>query len=120
MSTKIANDPRGAVECGIVRRQSFGIARGESRDSLLARGEPIGHEQGAPLVDRPEVGDGALDNLQAMAREAEIANYLGIEQAHRVRGDRIAKAGVEFFRHGGAPDDGVLLEHHDLRPAAAK
>ena len=87
--------------------------------ALLPVGEAVGHEQAARCVDRPEVRDRPLDDAQAMAAEFQIADHFRIEQAHRVRRDRVAKSRRERLGHGGAADHVVGFEHDHAaaRPA---
>ena len=78
----------------------------------------VGHQQRAPLVHRPEVGDGPLDDLQAMPRELEIGDHDGVQQAHRVGGDRVAEARMELLGDGRPADHRVLFEHDDAQAGA--
>ena len=55
-----------------------------------------------------------------MLGEPQIGDDLGIEQGHRVGGDRIAEAGMELFRHGRAADDGRRSSTITLSPAIAR
>ena len=53
----------------------------------------------------------ALDDLQPVRMQIKITDHFWREEAHRVGGDRIAKAGREFFSHRRAADDSALLVH---------
>ena len=47
-------------------------------------------------------------------------DHLGLEQADRVAGDRIAEAGMELLGHRRAADDVAPLEHAHLEPGAGE
>ena len=70
------------------------------------------------LIHRPEVRNRPLDDFEAVAGQLQVADDLGIEQAHRVGGDGIAKAGVEFLGEGGPAYAGILFEHDDAKAGA--
>ena len=111
---EIAQHVGRAFERRVVGRQALGVARRElARWPRWRAGEAVGHQQRAVLVDGPEVGGRALDDREAVPRELEVADDLRIEQAHRVGGDRVAKAGMELLGDGRAADDVVLFEHDD-------
>ncbi len=55
-----------------------------------------------------------------MPRQFEIGDDSRIEQAHRVRGDRIRKTGRELFGYRCAADDGILFQNDDRQPSACE
>ncbi len=110
---EIAQHGRRPFERRIVGGQTLGISRRELGNRPLPRREPVGHEQCAPRVDRPEVGGRSLHDPETVPRKIEIGNDLGIEQAHRVGGHRVAEPGVELLRHRRAAHDVVLFEDDD-------
>ena len=112
---EVAQHVGGALEHGVVGREPFGIARRELGDRGLPLGQATAHQEIARVVHRPEVRRRTLDDLEAVLGQLEIGDDLRIEQAHRVGGDRVAKAGVEFLGHRRAADDVVLLQHDDLQ-----
>ena len=50
-----------------------------------------------------------------MAVQVEIGDDFGIEQRHRVGGDGISEAGMEFLGDGGAAQDMPAFEYRDLQ-----
>ena len=102
------------LEPRLIGVEPVGIARGKLRD-LLARA-PAADFEIAPVIERQEIRDLALDDAQAVLGKPQIGDHLRVEQRDRVGGDRIAEARMEFFRHRGAADDGTPLQHHDLQP----
>src|SRR4029077_13480942 len=53
---------------------------------------------------------------EAVARELEVADDLGIEERDRVGGDRVAKSRVKLCGDRRAADDSAPLEHDHLEP----
>ncbi len=76
---------------------------------------PPPRQEVTPVVGWQEIREPALDDTQAVLRELQIPDHLGIEQRHRVRRHRVAKARMEFFRHRRATDDVTPFEHDDLQ-----
>ncbi len=113
---EIAQNVRGALEHGVVLRQTLGVAHRELRDRRLPFGEAAAHQQIARVIDRPEIRRRPLDDPQPVLGELEIGDHFRIEQAHRIGGDRIAETGVKLLRHRRAANDIVLLEHDDIEP----
>src|SRR5262249_31843068 len=58
------------------------------------------------------------EDLEAMARQIEVADDLGPEQRHDVGADGKAEAGKHFFGDGGAAEDVAPLEDQHLAPGA--
>jgi hypothetical protein len=52
--------------------------------------------------------------------QVEVVDHLRIEQAHRVGGDRVAKAGEEFLCDRSTADHGPALDHFDLQAGHAE
>ena len=106
------------VKHGVIGRQRFGVAIGELGEFGLGALQPAAQLQVAGLVDRQEVGDRPLDNAQAVAVQAHVGDHLRIEQADRVAGHRVAKAGMEFLGHRRAADHrpGLADRHLQARP----
>src|SRR6185369_15491562 len=50
---------------------------------------------------------------EPMLGKPQIADYLGVEEAHGVARRGIAKAGVKLLGHCGAAQHGAALEHAD-------
>ncbi len=59
-------------------------------------------------------------DVQAVARQVELADDLGSQQAHHVREHREAKAGKDFFAHGCPADALATLEHQHSLSRAGK
>ena len=55
-----------------------------------------------------------------MALKLEVAHDLGIEQRDSISRNRVAEAGMELLRRGGAADDGAALERRDLQAGAGE
>ena len=80
------------------------------------------------IVDAPQViavrhrREGAVErqDLEAVARQIEIADDLRPQQRHDVRADREAEAGEHLFGHRGAAEDVAALEHEHLPPGAGE
>ncbi len=117
---EIAQHVGGPRDRRLVGGKALGVAGGELRDRGLALGEAAAHQQEARGIDRPEVRSRALDDSEAVPGELEIGDDLGIEQAHGVGGDRVAKAGMELLRHRRAADDVVTLQHERVEPGAGR
>ena len=103
------------LEPRLIGIEPVGIARGKLRD-LLARA-PAADLEIAPVIERQEIRDSALDDAQPVLGEPQIGDDLRVEQRDRVGGDRIAEAGMEFLRHRGAADDGDAAP---ARPPSAR
>ncbi len=76
----------------------------------MPRGLPLGGDEIAPLARGNEVLHPAFDDLEPMLVQAQVMNDLRIEQAHRIGGDRIAKAGTKLLGDSRAPDDMPAFE----------
>jgi len=61
--------------------------------------------------ERQQVGQGTLQDAQAVLGETQIGDDPRVEQADRVAGDRIAEARVELLGHRRAADDMAALQH---------
>src|SRR5207247_1969242 len=62
------------------------------------------------------VGQRALDDAQAMLRDAQVAEHLGLQQTDGVSRNRIAEPGMELRAGCRAADGGAALEHFYLEP----
>ena len=51
-----------------------------------------------------------------MLDQAQVLYHLGVQQADRVAGGRVAEAGVEFLGDRGATEDGTALEYAHGEP----
>jgi hypothetical protein len=90
-----------------------GILARELRDLFLrpARAD----SEVSPVLRRQEVRDLALDDLQSMRMQIEIANDLRVQQRNRVRRNRVAESRMEFLRDCRAADDVTSFEHRHLQ-----
>src|SRR5262249_47439144 len=78
-------------------------------------GAAFAGEQIAPIWKWQKILRTAFDDAQSMLAQFQIVDDLGLQQADGVRGDRVTKSGMEFFRHAGAPDDTTPLEDADAQ-----
>ena len=90
-----------------------GVALAELCDGLM--GAAFAGEQIAAIGRGQKILRAALDDPQAMIVQLQIGDDLRVEQAHRVGRDRIAEAGMKFFRHRGAADHLAALDHLDAQ-----
>jgi hypothetical protein len=82
------------------------LAAGEAASA----GEQVaGAERGKEIIDLAE------HDLEAVVVEPHVPDDLGVEQADRVGGGRVAEARVEFLRHRRAADDVPALQHRHLQ-----
>ena len=86
----------------------------------LGLGPALADQQVVLVVERQEVGDLALHHLQAVPGQVEVGDDLGIEQADRVAGRRVAEARVELLGHRRAADHVAALQHRHLEPGAGE
>jgi hypothetical protein len=100
------------IEAPGVGREAGRIARREFRNLRL--GVAAAHLQISSVFQGQEVGDPALHHAQTVPRQFQVADHLGVEQRHRVRGDRVAEAGVELLGHRRASHHRPTLEHDHL------
>src|SRR5439155_909474 len=89
---------------------------GKARQFALRGFQAAAHFQVA-VFERQEVGQRALDDAQAMLREAQVADHLGLQQADGVSRNRIAEPGMELRAGCRAADGGAALEHFYLEAA---
>ena len=82
----------------------------------VAFGLPFGSEQVPAIRRREEVLGATLDNLQPVIVQAKVGDDLGIEQADRVGGDRVAEARMELLGDRGASHHRAALDHLDREP----
>ena len=94
--------------------EPLGVRAGELGDFLIR--PATADREVAAVLERQEVRELPLDDAQPMGGEIEIANHLRVQERNRVGGDRVAKTGMEFFRHRGAADHRTALEHDDAEP----
>ena len=100
--------------------QACGIARREARDFAL-RARDIGADaQVRTLAQRQEVGDRPRQYPQAVLGEPQVAQHLGLQQAHGVGSDRVAESGMKLRRHRRAAQDRPALEHQRLQAGACQ
>ena len=107
-----AQDVGQALEPRLIRREPFGVAGGEFRH--LRPGAPRPGLEVAPVGQGEEIRQRALDQLEAVAMEVEIADDCRAQKRDRIGGDGIAEAGMEFLRRRGAADLSAPLEHRDF------
>ena len=105
----LRNTAGHAADLGLIGRITRGIRDAEFRD--LPFRAPFGGDEIAPVRQRQEVLSAALDDAQTALLQFKVANDLGLQQAHRIGGGRIAEAGIEFLRHAGAADDVPPLQN---------
>ena len=113
-----AQDLGQALEPRLVGVEPFGVAGGEFRH--LRPCAPRRDLEIAPVGQGQEVRQRALDQLEAVAMEVEVADDRRAQQRDRIGGDGIAEAGMKFLRRRGAADLCAALEHRDFKPAAAR
>ena len=104
----------------IVSRQHIGIMLGEAPELSLRPLQPAAKLQIPTIFLRQEVGDWPFNDAIAFGLQLHVADDLRLQQADRVAGDRVAEAGVEFFRHRSATDDIAALDNADLQPGLSK
>ena len=95
-----------------------GVGRAELRD--VAFGLPFGSEKVPAIRRGEEVLRATLDNLQSMIVQAKVRDDLGIEQADRVGGDRVAEARDELLGDRRSAHHGAALDHLDAEPGHAE
>ncbi len=78
-----------------------------------------GHQQRAPVLQQAEMRVHP-DRLVAVPLQLEFVDHLGPQQAHGVRGDGVAIAGMELLGHRGAAEHGAPLEHERPQARAAE
>ena len=91
--------------------ERVGIAGRQPGHLGVPFGRVIGHQEARSVRLRQEVGGPAMDDLEAVPGQIEIAEDAGIEQADGVGGQRVAEAGVEFGGGDGAADRRPALQH---------
>ena len=69
---------------------------------------------------RQKIRHRAFDYAQAMPGQPEIGDHLGMQQAHRVAGGGIAKAGEKFLRDGRAANDIAPFDQAHFQPRASQ
>jgi hypothetical protein len=80
----------------------------------------VADAQVAAVGLRREVEHRPLDDPEAVFGEPQVADHLGVQQAHRVARERVAEARVELLGDGGAADHVAAFEQRDLEPARAR
>ena len=113
LQRQLAQRVRNAPQDRPIVRQPLGVARGKARQLALRGLQAAAHLQIA-VFERQEVGQRALDDAQAMLREAQVADHLGLQQADGVSRNRIAEPGMELRAGCRAADGGAALEHFYL------
>ena len=107
-STNCAQHVGDGLQFAAERVDPAGVAFAEFCDRPM--GAALAGEQIAAVGRGQKILGAALDDAQAMLVQLQVGDNLRIEQAHRVGRHRIAKAGVEFFRHRGAADHLAALD----------
>ncbi len=110
---QLAQNVGDRLRAGVVDIEHLGVLGREFSDFLL--GDTAAGAQGPAIGQRDEIGDLALDHLEAVLRQLEIGDHLGIEQRHGIGGHRILEPRMEFLGHRGAADDRAPLQHRDLQ-----
>ncbi len=109
-----AQHVRDGFEPRLIGIEPLGVALRKLRD-FLARASAADF-QIAPVIERKEVRDAALDDAQPMLGEPQVGDDLRIEQRDRVGGDRIAEARMKLLGDRCAADDAAPFQHDDLEP----
>ena len=108
------------IQPRVVRRQSFGVPRGEARHFGL-RGRRIAAEaQRASVRQRHEIRERSLDDPEPALDEPQVADHLGVQQADRVARGRVAEARMELLGDGGAADDTAPLDDAHLEAGSGE
>src|SRR5207249_4136458 len=76
--------------------------------------------EAASVGKREKIGERPFDDSQSMLDKPQLADHLGVEQAHGIGGRGVAKAGREFLGDRRAADDGAALEHPYLEAGAGE
>ena len=105
--TRLRSVSAAALDGAVVLGQALGVALGEARELLLRVGGRRAELEVLSVGQRQEVGERALDDLQAVLGEPQVADHLGIEEAHRVGGGGVAEARREFLGDRRAADHGA-------------
>ena len=113
-----AQDVGQALEPRLVGVEPFGVAGGEFRH--LRPGAPRRDLEVASIGQGQEIRQRALDQLEAVAMEVEIADDCRAQKRDRIGGDGIAEAGMEFLRRRRAADLRPALEHRDFEPGGGE
>src|SRR5207237_2620916 len=103
-------------EIEITVERSIALRVGGAELGNLPLGAAFADEEIAAIRRRKKILRAAFDDAQAMIMKAQIADDLRVQQAHRVRADRIAEAGIGLLRTRGARDDGSALALSELDP----
>jgi hypothetical protein len=82
--------------------------------NALARLQKAAVRQGQKVRHPP------LDDPETVPGQLHVRDDLGIQQADRVAGGRVAKARMELLRHGGPADHRPALQHHNLQSGAGQ
>ena len=112
-----------------MKRAISTIRRPYSSYASASRGDPaaqLAHGLAvvvrAPQVVLVERREGAVErqDLEAVARQLEVADDLRPQQAHHVAGDAEAEAREDLLGHGRATQDVAALQDQRLQAAAGK
>ena len=96
--------------------QPVGIARRKFRH--LAARAPLTYRQIAAIRCRQEIGQLAMQDLQPMRVQLKIGDDLRLQQRHRVTGDGVAEAGMEFLCHRRAAHQAAAFQHRHAQAGA--
>ena len=116
MQHHIAQHVREGADALVVCIEGLSIAGRELRDFFLRT--PCPHLQIVAIIERQEVRQLAVNDLQAVTMEFQVGDDFGIEQADGVTRDRVPEAGMKLLRHGGATGHVPSLEDGDLQAGA--
>ena len=104
-----AQHRRGAADFGLIVGVTLCVTHTELGD--FARRAALAGEQVPAVGQRQKILRAAFDDAQAVAVQIEIANDLGLQEAHRIGRGRVAETGMKFFGHACAADHIATLEH---------
>ena len=115
---QLAQHVHDPIEHRVVIRQALRIAGRPLRDFRLR--VLTAETERAPVGQRQEVCVRSLGDAQAVLVQAQVADHLGIEQADRVAGSRVAEAGKELLGHRRAANDAAPFQHPHLQAGAGE
>ncbi len=108
------------VQHRAIRGQAFRIGRREGLQRCLGPGCVVADLERAAVGQRNEIEQRSRPDAQAMLGEAQLAEHLGRQQAHRVARRGVAKAGVEHLGDRGTTHHRTRLEHAHAQTAPCK
>ncbi len=111
---------RRCFDGAVVVGQALRVARGKPGQFPLGIGEGRSQPERTVVGQGQEIREGALEDFQSVLGQAQVADHLGVKQAHRVGGRGIAKSGSEFLGYRRAAHHGAPLEYAHLEPRAGE